>query len=313
MIKKYFAIVAMCLCSVALMAAEQFPKTLNITYVKAPFNIQAILMKNQGLLEKAFEKEGVEVNWVPIKAGINQMQAMAAARLDMAVAMNTTTILIANAAGNRIDIIDGVARPAKLFSLMAAEGVNTVTDLKGKKVVGPRGTVLHHLLVAALDANALTERDVEFISMNLPASLATLSAGRAQAALLNATGVQAAQKAGAHELVNAQGLIPVTLVLAARADFADEYPEVVQRVSAVNREALHQARANPEQAVAMAAKELQISKQQAQVLFDEMGFFEEFEDRDIKDLEVTQSFLVKHGLMQKSIDVRSLLTHRQSQ
>lgn len=311
MIKKFLAVSAMLLCSAVVVAAERFPETLNITYVKAPFNIQAIVMKNQGLLEKAFERDGVQVHWVPIKAGINQMQAMAAGRLDMAVAMNTSTILIANGAGNRIDIIDGVAKPAKLFSLMATKDIRNVTDLKGKKVAGPKGTVLHHLLIAALDANGMTEKDVELISMNLPASLATLSSGRAQAALLNAAGVDAAKQAGAHELVNAQGLVPVTLVLAARAEFAKDYPEVVKRVSRINREALRWARENPDQALTMATQELQITKQQAQDLFDKMGYFEKFTVSDVKDLEETQSFLVKHGLMQKSVDVQSLLGHVQ--
>ena len=61
----------------------------------------------------------------------------------------------------------------------------------------------------------------------------------------------------------------------------------------------------------MAAQELQITKQQAQDLFDKMGYFEKFTVSDVKDLEETQSFLVKHGLMQKSVDVQSLLGHVQ--
>ena len=40
--------------------AADFPKEINITYVKAPFNLQNIVMKEQGLLEKAFEKDGVD-------------------------------------------------------------------------------------------------------------------------------------------------------------------------------------------------------------------------------------------------------------
>lgn len=42
--------------------AANLPKEINIVYVKAPFNLQNIVMKEKGMLEKAFEKDGVKVN-----------------------------------------------------------------------------------------------------------------------------------------------------------------------------------------------------------------------------------------------------------
>ena len=74
--------------------------------------------------------------------------------------------------------------------------------------------------------------------MNLPASLTTLLGGRADAALLAAGGILAAEQAGFHALVKAIGLIETNLVLAARGDFAKEYPAAVRRVDKVNRQAL---------------------------------------------------------------------------
>ena len=35
--------------------AQSWPECLNITYVKAPFNIQNMVMKERALLEKEFE------------------------------------------------------------------------------------------------------------------------------------------------------------------------------------------------------------------------------------------------------------------
>ena len=44
---------------------------------------------------------------------------MAAGEIDMVAAMNTSTLLIANSAGNRIVIVDGVAHPDDTFAIMA--------------------------------------------------------------------------------------------------------------------------------------------------------------------------------------------------
>lgn len=286
---------------------QTWPQQLNITYVKAPFNIQNIVMKNQGLLEKEFAKEGIKINWIPIKAGLNQVRGMAAGEIDMVAAMNTSTLLIANSVGNRIVIVDGVAHPDDTFAIMAKPEVKNIVDLKGRQVVGPKGTVLHHLLSAALKSSGIEMKDVKWVSMNLPASLTTLLGGRADAALLAAGGILAAEKAGFHALVKAKGLIETNLVLAARADFAKEYPDVVRRVAKVNRQALQWALSNKSQAIALGAKELQLSEEDAAKLFEWSHFYSDLTQKDIDALQNSQRFLLEQKMMNCSVDINTLI------
>lgn len=306
MMKKLFSILFLGLFSLVAQC-QTWPQQLNITYVKAPFNIQNIVMKNQGLLEKEFAKEGIKINWIPIKAGLNQVRGMAAGEIDMVAAMNTSTLLIANSAGNRIVIVDGVAHPDDTFAIMAKPEVKNIVDLKGRQVVGPKGTVLHHLLSAALKSSGIEMKDVKWVSMNLPASLTTLLGGRADAALLAAGGILAAEKAGFHALVKAKGLIETNLVLAARADFAKEYPDVVRRVAKVNREALQWALTNKPQAIALGAKELQLSKEDAAKLFEWSHFYSDLTQKDIDALQNSQRFLLEQKMMNRSVDINTLI------
>ncbi|WP_418940850.1 NrtA/SsuA/CpmA family ABC transporter substrate-binding protein, partial [Parasutterella excrementihominis] len=153
-------------------AAADLPKEINIVYVKAPFNLQNIVMKEKGMLEKAFEKDGVKVNWKTITSGSKQTQAMAGGAIDISAVMNTSSLLMANGAGNKVLIATGVAHPADTFAIVGKPGANfSVKDLKGKKIAGPKGTVLHQLLVAALAKNGMSINDVEFISMDQPSAL----------------------------------------------------------------------------------------------------------------------------------------------
>lgn len=306
MMKKLFSILFLGLFSLVAQC-QTWPQQLNITYVKAPFNIQNIVMKNQGLLEKEFAKEGIKINWIPIKAGLNQVRGMAAGEIDMVAAMNTSTLLIANSVGNRIVIVDGVAHPDDTFAIMAKPEVKNIVDLKGRQVVGPKGTVLHHLLSAALKSSGIEMKDVKWVSMNLPASLTTLLGGRADAALLAAGGILAAEKAGFHALVKAKGLIETNLVLAARADFAKEYPDVVRRVAKVNREALQWALTNKPQAIPLGAKELQLSEEDAAKLFEWSHFYSDLTQKDIDALQNSQRFLLEQKMMNRSVDINTLI------
>lgn len=306
MMKRLFSLLFLGLFSLVAQC-QTWPQQLNITYVKAPFNIQNIVMKNQGLLEKEFAKEGIKINWIPIKAGLNQVRGMAAGEIDMVAAMNTSTLLIANSAGNRIVIVDGVAHPDDTFAIVAKPEVKNIVDLKGRQIVGPKGTVLHHLLSAALKSSGVEMKDVNWVSMNLPASLTTLLGGRADAALLAAGGILAAEKDGFHALVKAKGLIETNLVLAARGDFAKEYPDIVRRVAKVNRQALQWALSNKSQAIALGAKELQLSKEDAAKLFEWSHFYSDLTQKDIDALQSSQRFLLEQKMMNRSVDINTLI------
>ena len=307
MFKKVLSIISFMLFSASALAT-QYPEVLNITYVKAPFNIQNMVMKNHQLLEKEFQKEGIKINWIPIKAGLNQVRGMAAGEIDMVAAMNTTTLMIANSVGNRIVIVGGVAHPDETFAVVAMPNIaKDISDFKGKTIVGPKGTVLHHLLTLALDKSQLKMSDVHFVSMNLPSSLTTLLAGKADAALVAAGGLLKAQEHGFKTLVSAKGMLSTNLVLAARGTFADQYPEVVERVAKVNKQALIWAQQNRQQAVALGAKEHKISEKEANALYDWSAFYSDLTQKDIQAMKDSQAFLLQEKMMSQPVVVESLI------
>ncbi len=118
--------------------------------------------------------------------------------------MNTTSVLLANAAGNPVRIINGVSRPAETFAIVAGKnGPASIEELKGATVAGPKGTVLHQMLVAALNSKGMTIDDVNFISMKLPRARTAMLAGKIDAALLAASLVIKSVDAGAHIVTTA--------------------------------------------------------------------------------------------------------------
>lgn len=288
--------------------AADFPKEINITYVKAPFNLQNIVMKEQGLLEKAFEKDGVKVNWRVINSGADQSLAMASGALDFSAVMNTASLLLGTGAGNPIAIATGVAHPEKIFAMVGKPGSNlTVKDLKGKTVGGPKGTVLHQMLVAALAKEGMTISDVNFVNMDPGAAMTAVVAGKIDAGLVAANGIIKANAAGAKTITTCEGLVEPNLVMTVRKAFAEEYPEAYARVIEVHRNTWKWIQENKAEALAMGAKEQGITIDEATKLYEWSNFYDVLNEGDIQGLEKDMKFLIDNGMMKKSLDVRSLV------
>ena len=288
--------------------AAKMPETINITYVKAPFNLQNIVMKEKGLLEKAFEADGVKIQWRVINSGADQSLAMASGALDFSAVMNTASLLLGASAGNPIAVATGVAHPREIFAMVGKPGTDyQVADLKGKTVAGPKGTVLHQMLVAALKKAGLTMDDIKFVNMDPGAAMTAVVAGRVDAALVAAGGIIKANEAGAKTITTCEGLVEPNLVMTVRKAFAQEYPEAYAKVVQVHRDTWKWIRTHKDEALAIGAKAQGVSLADAQKLYDWSNFYDTLTLKDIDGLALDQRFLMEIGLQKKAVDVKSLV------
>ncbi|WP_289185825.1 NrtA/SsuA/CpmA family ABC transporter substrate-binding protein [uncultured Parasutterella sp.] len=292
----------------AVSAAAPQIKELNISYVKPPFVLQLLVMKDRQMLEKEFEKEGIKVNWHNMGTSPEAARAMGAGSLDIAGNMNTAAVLMLNSEGLPVRILTGTAHPASNFAIVSKPGTHlTIKDLKGKQVVGPKGTFLHQLLVAALEKEGLKESDVQFVNMGIPKALSAIMAGRADAALVASSALIKANKSGAETIVNADGLVEPTLVMTTTQKFAEEHPDIVKRVSKVYKEALLWMKNNPDQTAEMGAKEHGISVENAKTLIERSHYFDKMTQKDVNDLRINKKFLKDNGMMRNPVKVEELV------
>ena len=281
--KLKLALTGILVAACALVQAAQMPKEINIAYVKSPFNLQNMVMKDQARLEKAFEKYGTAIHWHTIDSGAKQAQAMAAGSLDFSAVMNTASLLSTNGAGNPVLIANGVAHPTDNFALVGKPGAK-LTVKEGMSI-----------------------NDVEFLSMDLPAAQSALLSGNVDAALQAASGVIKAEEAGCKVITTAKGLVNVNLVMTVRKAFADQYPDAVKEVVRVQRETLQWINENQKAAIELGAKEHGISYRDAETLAQWSNFYDVVTEEDIKGLDVDQKFLIENDLMQKAVDVNALV------
>lgn len=288
--------------------AQAQPGKLNISYVRAPFNLQMMVMKEQGILDKHLAPLGLQAAWPEITSGAKQAQALASGDLDVGGVINTASILMANGENNPVRIVAGVARPTDVFALVGAKnGGSKVAQLKGKTVAGPKGTALHQLLVAALAREGLGMQDVNFVQMEIPQAFAALQSGQVDAALLAANAVINAQKEGAQVLARATGYITPILAVTTSEKFLKAHPDRIKAVVAAHDEAWQWIQANPEQAIELGARLQNISKDEAKQLYQWSHFTQRLQESDFKAMEDDVRFMLDNGMMRNPVDVRAIV------
>jgi NitT/TauT family transport system substrate-binding protein len=116
--------------------------------------------------------------------------------------------------------------------IVISEQIESVKDLKGKKVAAEEGTVDHFLLVQALKKVGMTMKDIQFVPLETSKAADAFAAGQVDAAAVFAPfTTKALKRPGSRELFSSKdfpGSISDHLVFTRK--FVKEHPEKVQAV-----------------------------------------------------------------------------------
>lgn len=280
------------------------PSELKITYVKSPLNIPSIIDKNLQTVSKEFAKTDIKVSYPEINSGAKQTEALAAGSLDICSALGGTSAILAASNGVDLKIVGIYSRAPRAFNIMAKDpAIQKTSDLAGKKIAGPKGTILHQILIAALAKADLQPADVELLSMDIPPSVNAMLNGNVDAALVAGSDVLRAQKAGAHIITSGEGLVDATIVIAARGDLVKNNPELVKRYLAAHQENIAYMNKEQTKAYEFTAQATGLAPEDVAVMAPWYDFTPEIKTADIKDLNETQDFLLTAGLQKNKIDL----------
>jgi sulfonate transport system substrate-binding protein len=282
---------------------------INISYVKLPLNVPSIVEKQNKLFEDEFGKDGTAIAYSDITAGPKMTEAMAAGSLDFANALGGTSAILAASNGVDLKVIGIYSRAPKSFTIMSMNPeIKTPADLKGKTIVGPKGTILHQLLIAAADKAGLSAADYSYVNMDINTGVSAMAAGSADAALVAGPAVAQAQKSGAHIVTTGDGYLDATIVIAVRGQFLKDHPDLVKRYLAVHNKALAYMKENVDKTYEMTAAETGLTVDEVKAMYAMYDFNPEITDADKADLEKTQQFLIDNGMMTNKVDINSLIS-----
>ena len=233
------------LCSAVLSSAAWAADALKEIRIDwATYNPVSMLLKNKGLLEKAFAKDGIAIVWVQTLGSNKALEFLNAGSIDFGSTAGSAA-LVAKINGNPIKSIYVYSRPEWTALVTGKDSkINTLADLKGKRVAVTRGTDPHIFLVRALQSAGLSEKDIVPVLLQHPDGKTALIRGDVDAwAGLDPMMAQAEVLDGA-KLFYRKAEANTWGILNVREAFAKDHPDVVRRVLAVYEEARKDALAN---------------------------------------------------------------------
>jgi sulfonate transport system substrate-binding protein len=210
----------------------------------ATYNPVSMILKQKGLLEKEFAKDGISIVWVQSAGSNKALEFLNAGSIDFGSTAGSAA-LVARINGNPIKSIYVYSRPEWTALVTAKDSrIATVADLKGKRVAVTRGTDPHIFLVRALLDAGLSEKDITPVLLQHADGKTALIRGDVDAwAGLDPMMAQAEVEDGAklffrNPAANTWGILNV------REPFLKDYPDVVRRVLATYEEARKYSVAN---------------------------------------------------------------------
>ncbi|QSH42368.1 ABC transporter substrate-binding protein [Lentisphaerota bacterium ZTH] len=287
-------------------AFNLFGKEINVTYPTGMFHLQLIVMRKKGLLQKEFAKDGVKIKFHDITNGLEQARAASDGKIDVCASLNTTSIITAAGQNIKLSIIRAVSNPTNTLALLTLKpNIKSVKDLKGKSVACIRGGTFHQLLLEALAKNNMNIKDVNYLPMSISQTYSAMLDGKVDAAVLTITQMLDAKKRGARVLTTAKGLMRPKLVVAVSKSFAKNHPDWVKRYIKVQDEAMEFIKNHKREALELAAKDLGISYQDAEWLYNNTKLINTLNRDDIKSLRKDIDFLYQQKLIPRKVNILS--------
>lgn len=153
--------------------------------VRAKQLVGLAVLEKQGILEKDLAPLGFSVQWIEFAAGPQQLEALNAGALDVALTAESPAVFAQAAQASSSSLVYLATTPpnGKAVSFLVHDGssLKTLADLKGKKVAFQKASIGHYLLYKALDSVGLKLGDVQSVFLPPADANAAFSAGSVDA------------------------------------------------------------------------------------------------------------------------------------
>ena len=234
---KKLTFLSVSLASIMMLSAcskQQESTTLNIGYQK--YGLLPII-KARGDLDKALKEKGVTVKWVEFPAGPQLLEGLNVGSVAFGEAGEAPPIFAQAANANLVYVANQPPAPlAEAIIVPKDSAIQSIQDLKGKKVVLNKGSNVHYLLLKVLEANHLTLKDIEVVYLPPADARAAFEKGIVGAWVIWDPFLAAAEKQlGAKVIATGQGpngqkLVSNHQFYLSDRKFAEQHPDILKAV-----------------------------------------------------------------------------------
>lgn len=252
------AVLALAGCSVDNSGQQPDKPTIRIGYQSFPSG--DLIVKNNKWLEEALPDWNIK--WTKFDSGADVNTAFIAKELDFGALGSSPVARGLSAPLNipyKVAFVLDVAGDNEALVARNGSGIDTIAQLRGKRIGTPFASTAHYSLLAALNQNGLSPNDVQLVDLQPQAILAAWERGDIDAAYTWLPTLDQL-RAGGKDLITSRQLAKdgkPTLDLGAVADdFAAQHPDVVDIWRQQEARALQLIQSDPKAAATAIAAEI---------------------------------------------------------
>lgn len=255
------AVSATTLAAPAWLRAAEPLKELRLDF--ATYSPASLVLKRFGWLEEDFRKDGTAVKWVQSAGSNRALEYLNASSIDIGSSAGLAALL-SKANGNPIRTPYIFSRPEWTALVVRKDSpIQTLQDLKGRKVAATKGTDPYLFLLRALQTVKLRRTDIEHVALQHADGRTALEQGRVDAwagldPLMAASELDAGSRLIYRNIAfNTYGFLNV------RQEFQQQRPAELKRVIAGYERARRWIVANTTEAARILSEEARVSLQVA--------------------------------------------------
>lgn len=203
--------------------------TLNIGFQK--YGVLPII-KARGDLDKALKEKGVNVKWVEFPAAPQLLEGLNVGSVSFGESGEAPPIFAQAANSNLVYVANQPVAPlAEALIVPKDSAIQSVQDLKGKRVVLNKGSNVHYLLLKVLEANHLKLDDIQVVYLPPADARAAFEKGAVDAWVIWDPFFAAAEKQlNAKVIATGQNVVNNHQFYLADRKFAEQHPDVLKVV-----------------------------------------------------------------------------------
>ena len=221
-------------------------ETIRIGYQKS--STLTVVLKTNGVLEKALAPLGYEVAWREFTSGLPLLEALNVGSVDFSADVADTVPIFAQAAGAKfVFVAEEAASPrAQAIVVLKDSKVSAVADLKGKKVAVTKAAGSHYLLLAALKKAGVSFSEISPAYLTPADGRSALASGHVDAWVAWDPFFAVAQdQSGVRTVADGAGLANYKRYYLAAKTFAERHPDALDVIYGKLKEAGIWVKADP--------------------------------------------------------------------
>lgn len=276
----------------------------------APGHLKFILERQSGSLAKEFEKDGIKVEFIAFtNGGSEATTALATGAVEFIYTGNNPALRVAAAGADvkAIGLSSFVKENGSAIIVKADSPIQSLADLKGKKVAYLTGTVRHSTFAKALKSAGLSLNDVESLNLAFDASGPALVRGDVDAVVESGDVAAKLVETGQARVILDASSHPewsAPFLISANGEFVRKYPDLVKRLLKVDIETARWADANPDETIKIFVDETKSSEKSVRKSYKDNVFYQDpkITPEALASLKSEEQFMADAKLLKGSVD-----------